>query len=245
MSNVSRHRPNDTLEWFYNEWHGEHVDIMRRSPGVMKLVRRYVQNPALHDPGLPTPPLPLGPEGWDAMSQLTFDGIQEFIDCFSDPDYVANVRGHLLSDPDHVVTVLTDAEIVTDGGVDDSAVKAAIFYQLRDTTTAHAFESAWTGEYTTQITDNSPIIRHVRNRVAGSVSPEVFVDTRWENVPMNEFTCYDELWFANRSDLADFLADVQIRTATDQLRDAHLTPRSFTYLCRERVAIDSLTPLAR
>ncbi|MFC9555841.1 EthD domain-containing protein [Rhodococcus sp. NPDC056960] len=242
MSNVSRRRQGDTLEWFYKEWHGEHVDIMRRSPGVMKLVRRYVQNPALHDGALPSPPLPLGLEGWDAMSQLTFTGIQEFIDCFNDPDYIANVRGHLLSDPEKVVTVLTEDEVVIDGIANDSAVKAAVFYELRDPADRDAFESKWAGEFAEEVTAAEPILRHVRNRVAGSVHPDVFKNTRWENVPMNEFVCYDEFWFANHLDMATFLDNEQVRKANSRLRKDFLTDRSFTYLCREIIPIDSLTP---
>ena len=240
MSNVSRHRRTDTLEWFYNEWHGEHVEIMRRSPGVMKLVRRYVQNRALHDESLPNPPLPLAPEGWDAMSQLTFDSCQAFIDTFGDADYIANVRGHLLSDPSTVVTVLTEDETVIDGIVNDPAVKAVLFYQLRETESQEDFETQWVNGFARDLTEGQPILRHVRNRVTGVVDSNVFKETRWDGVVMNEFTAYDELWFENRSALRDFLTDPRVGNAVDSLNQAFLTSRSFTYLCREIVQIDSL-----
>jgi hypothetical protein len=58
MSNVSRHRPLDTVEWFYKEWHGERVRLMREAPGVMRLVLRYVQNRAPRRASLPEPVLP-------------------------------------------------------------------------------------------------------------------------------------------------------------------------------------------
>jgi len=239
MSNVSRHRPADTLEWFYAEWHGEHVDLMRSAPGLMTRLRRYVQNPALHDPGLPEPPLPLGPEDWDAMSQIHFTSLTAFVATFSDPDYIAKVRSHELSDPDNVITLLTEEEIVTDFPVPSSAMKIALFYQVREDRDVDAFKRAWSDSYPRDLSRGHELVAHIRNHPIGDVDDAVLVGSRWQDVKRNEFDAYDELVFADRGALVRFLNDENARNVVRNLAESFLSPRSFAFLCRPILQIDN------
>lgn len=239
MSNVSRHRPQDTLEWFYDEWHGKHVDIMRDAPGVMRLVRRYVQNRALHDNSLPEPFLPLGAQGWDAMSQLTFNDTACFIESFEDPDYIEKVRSHQLSDPTVIVSMLTEAEFISGSRQATDAVKMIQFYRTSEGVGPSDLSNAL--KDFEAISAASPgFQRYVRNWPAANVSPEVFIGSRWEGIPFNLYAAFDEIYFSDRSELAAFLTNETAQSAMASVRVKALHPESFTYLCREIVQINSL-----
>jgi hypothetical protein len=240
MSNVSRHRPQDSLEWFYQEWHGRHVQLMREAPGVMRLVLRYVQNRALHDKSLPEPALPLGKEGWDSMSQLSFADVSSFVACFEDPDYIAQVRSHQFSDPSVIVSMLTSAVDVLPGPLPGEALKAVQFYRTPAGRTAEGLLAALDGEYRAAIGSQPGLLRVVRSTPSANVSREVFIGSRWEGVPFNLFTVFDELYFRDRDSLAAYLAGGRARDALAALANDHLDPRSFTFLCREIVQIDNI-----
>jgi len=240
MSNLSRHRPDDTLEWFYKEWHGVHVDLMRAAPGVMRLVRRYVQNPALHDRTLPAPVLPLAAAGWDAMSQLTFDNVESFIACFEDPDYIATVRSHRLSDPTAIVSMLAIPEAILGDETTSSGAKAVHFYKLKSNSRPRDLFAALDRKFVTAVSRHPGLLRYVRNLPGAAVAPSVFVGSRWEGIPFNTFAAFDEICFKDRAAIADYLADDEARDALHAVADTHLAPESFSYLCREIVQINNL-----
>ncbi|WP_206243521.1 EthD domain-containing protein [Novosphingobium terrae] len=239
MSNVSRHRPSDTLEWFYNEWHGKHVDIMRDAPGLLRLLRRYVQNRALHDSSLPRPPLPLGPEGWDAMSQLTFETATDFIASFDDPDYIEKVRSHQLSDPSVIVSMLTEAEVIASTELPHEALKLVQFYRTKEGVTPSALTTAM-APFVSIAKEAPGLLRYVRNSPTASVAPEVFIGSRWEKVPFNQFAAFDEIYFADRNAFAAFLNSSEAHAAIAKASSEVLEPSSFSFLCREIEQINNL-----
>lgn len=87
VSILLRRNPTFTREAFIAYHRKDHAELFTSLPVVKQTVRRYVQQHALEIeiPGLPAPK-------YDAITELWFDDVESFGQCFSDAEYMRVVR---------------------------------------------------------------------------------------------------------------------------------------------------------
>jgi uncharacterized protein (TIGR02118 family) len=113
---------------FQDHWRGEHAGLAGGLPGL----RRYLQNHAVLEDGLPVLPY----AGFDACSEIEFDSVEAMDAAFASEHYRSTVTAdeHALIERSRFMLALMERSVVRDGAPPAGAVKLLSFWR----TTARA-----------------------------------------------------------------------------------------------------------
>jgi uncharacterized protein (TIGR02118 family) len=116
---------------FQDHWRGEHAGLAGGLPGL----RRYLQNHAVLEHGLPVLPY----AGFDACSEIEFDSVEAMDAAFGSEHYRSDVVAdeHTLIDRSRFMLALMERRIVRDATAPAGAVKLLRFWR----TTARASDA--------------------------------------------------------------------------------------------------------
>lgn len=172
-----------TVQEFQDYWLHQHVDVIRRLPGI----RRYVQNHLLPENYARGEPL------HDGVAELWADDTNAFRNMAADPAYT-----DVLDDEDafldrkYLNLVMTSEHIVNDGKVPAVAIKLLEFYRRNPDITVEDFQHYWHDVH-------GPLVNRLtapRRYVQSTARPGGYAGGR--------FPVYDALsstWFDSTDDL--------------------------------------------
>jgi uncharacterized protein (TIGR02118 family) len=151
---VFRKRPDLTMKDFFKYWRTEHVEAIKRLPGV----RRYVQTHPITELNRPF--------GYDALTQLWVDDISVFKEFGSSGRFDAVIEDeNKFVDRESIDLHLTDEHVVLDGDPSAAAVKQVVLLKRKPGLSPEEFQNHWLHTHAPLVGRPDGVIRYTQSHV--------------------------------------------------------------------------------
>lgn len=203
---------------FQRHWQSAHADVARDLPGL----RRYVQNHAILRDGRPILSYP----GFDACSELDFEGIAAMDRAFSSAHYRSSVAEdeRELIDRERLRPALMSRRTIRSGSTAGEAVKLMTFWQLDPQASIGELDRLLAGP------------ARIDAQAAGALRHEQMIEIPGAHDSRTPPACaaVDMLWFEASDDALRFLSGEQAHSAAWILSGVG---RGATYMIAREVTV--------